>query len=258
MINTVLNLETIQENGHRFRWTPNATWYQGKGVYGGLVFAVIHEAIKRVHSKRLRRLSVDLCKAIIDQATTITICIEHESKHCAFLSFRLEQNGITCAIGTAMCGDARSRDLDMSTIRELPVRNQTALRSDMLPRYAQYFDFFPCTGVPPLDGQTGCGPLLTGGWIAPVAECPRDMTLVLALIDAWWPAMLGRCHTMRPMGTTSFAIDILVAPCSVPGPFYFEAESEGIVDGFETERNRLWDHSGNLLCVARQNIALIK
>ena len=38
------------------------------------------------------------------------------------------------------------------------------------------------------------------------------------------------------MGTTSFAVDLLMGPCPDPGPFYFEAESEGIVDGFETEK----------------------
>ena len=258
MFDTALNLAVLDKPGNTFRWMPEAKWYQGNGVYGGLVFAVICEAIGRTQTRRLRRLSVELCRAVVDVPTTITVNLEHESKRCAFLSFRMVQNETTCAVGTAMCGEPRSCDLDMRDVRELPKLNQTALNADLLPPYARYFHFYPCSGIFPLSGHAGTGPLLTGGWISPIAECQRDLTLCMALVDAWWPAMLGRCRTMRPMGTTSFAVDILMGPCSDPGPFYFEAESEGIVDGFETERNRLWDHEGNLLCVARQNVTLIR
>ena len=100
--------------------------------------------------------------------------------------------------------------------------------------------------------------LKSGGWIRPKFSAPRDHALVAALMDAWWPAALGAARGPRPMGTISFAIDFLDAPCEAEGPFYLEVTSAHISEGYSLEIDTLWDHEGRCLARAQQNIAIIR
>ena len=241
-----------------FRWKPHAAWNQGLGVYGGLTFAHMIQVVGTVSTHPIRRLSVELCAPVLERDVSISLASKRRGGKTEFFSLELLQDGDCVGLAHATCGGVRTRDLDRAPITELPQRHGNTLPDALpMPPFARFFDYEPTRGQIPASGSTDAV-LESGGWLTPRFDAPRDHALVAAVIDAWWPAILGAAPQLRPMGTMSFAMDFLRPPTQEAGPFYLEVSSAHVADGYSLEMNELWDHHGHLLARAQQNIAIIR
>lgn len=243
--------------GH-FTWTADQSWFQGRGIYGGLTFATLVRAIELSTTLPLRRLSVELCAPISDQPCDIRIGQARRGASTEFLTIELKQSEQMMLIGTAVCAVNRDQSIDRSPSHPLPSPNVPPLSANpLMPPFSQHFEYRPTTGELPMSGQT-TDRLRTGGWIQARTGTKRDSALVLGLIDAWWPALFLAVNRPRAMGTISFAVELLNQPTAQCGAFYIESQTEHCVGGYALEENRLWDHNGALLAQAQQRVALIR
>jgi hypothetical protein len=111
------------------------------------------------------------------------------------------------------------------------------------PAFMQHMDFRPVSGTP-FSGV----PAASVGWLG-LVEPPRpSAALLLALVDAWWPASLPMLEVMPRIGTVNFTANLLVDPATVrPGePLLQQSFVTAARDGFASEHRRLWTVDGRL------------
>lgn len=234
-------------------------WYQANGVYGGLIFAQIITAVRRVGLFPIRRLNVDLCAPVTNTVCEIEITESRRGMNSQFLMFTVKQSEKVVTHGTVVCGGDRSNDLEIhhSPIPQPNVPQYPGIpKHPLMPAFTQHFEYWPTLGALPFSRASQ---LSTGGWIRSRHDSILDAEMIVALLDAWWPSMSLGLSKPRPMGTISIAIDLLwndvqenVHPC------FLENISLEVASGYSIEHNRLWRSDGTLLAIAQQNIVLIR
>lgn len=240
--------------------TPHTTdWYQGRSVYGGLVFAQLAHQLKKHSSLPLRRLSIDMCAPVMKGDIQIQITPARVNANSHFFYVALIQSEKIAAHGTAVCGGARRTDFDQQAIaapESIPPAHPPLPYNKLMPAFTQFFEYWPTIGALPFSGATN---LLTGGWIRSRHDTIIDDEMILALIDAWWPCLILATTAPRPMGTISFSIDFAVTePFEQKEPCLIENMSQEISEGYSIESNTLWSAQGKLLARAQQNVVLIR
>ena len=256
-LNKALSFE--RTTTEQFIWEPTSEWYQGRGVYGGLIFAVISKALNEYTQFPIRRLHADNCAPLLAEKTSITIVEKRRGINTQFLSIECLQNGRPVVIATATCGGQRANDLDWHKANK-----QTKLPSSpaiphhpSMPTFTKFFDYWPILGSLPFSKPDS---LVTGGWIRCKEQTELNQPVLCALSDAWWPAVYLSASTPRPMGTISYTIDFThpQLPQSHQSPCLLENKCEEVRDGYSVEFNRLWSADGTLLAMCQQLIAIIK
>ena len=238
-----------------FVWHPDPRWNQGRGIYGGLTFATIVGAVESMTELPIRHLSAELCAPISPKPCMIRLSLKRKGRHTAFFAGELLQEETTVALTHVTCGADRASDLDQHPTRFFPEASGPSIpASGLVPDFSQFFKYWPDHGFP-MSGACE-DTLRTGGWIAPRFESSSTAALIVALIDAWWPAVFTAAKTPRPMGTM-FAVDILDTKTVIEGPTYLQIETQHVANGYAIEIDRLWSKEGRLLGQAQQNIAVI-
>ena len=243
---------------HR-RTLDTASWYQGRGVYGGLVFAQMAVEIANQSRFPMRRLTVDMCAPV----STGSIDIQVQEVRCGansqfFYVACLQQEKVV-AHGTAVCGGNRLGDFDAHNF-EMPESTVPAMQSipqnPLMPTFTQHFEYWPTIGPFPFSRSKD---LNCGGWIRSRHDKTIDVPMILSLMDAWWPSVSLGLNGPRPMGTISFTVDICFdEPFEQVEPCLLYNTCSEVQDGYAVENNMLWSASGKLLGRAQQNVVIIR
>jgi acyl-CoA thioesterase len=245
----------------RFTLDTSSDWYQGRGVFGGVIFAAAARAMT-THvndpSRPLRSLNVEVFAPLQEGTATLHVHTLRAGKNVSTVMLHLNQDSANVAAALAQFGAARSAEVDFDEAKMphvLPPEAVAPIESAMLPpRFARHFEFRPCLGPIPYTGATEA---TSGGWVqAHKHDAPTDAAWMLALIDTWWPAALPRLSTPKAMSTLSFHAHVL-APAPSDGPLLVEKRSTITRDGYSDEDNFLWSRDGRLLLKARQVVALL-
>lgn len=112
-----------------------------------------------------------------------------------------------------------------------------------LPVFTQHLDMRPVRGIP-LSGE----PAVSVGWLGLLQQPTPSEAMLLALVDAWWPASLPILDEMPRLATVNFTANLLVDPATVPagGMLLYESFVTSAADGFASEHRRLWTADGRL------------
>ena len=239
--------------------TPHTEeWYQGRGVYGGLIFAQLAYAVKQHTKLPLRRISVDMCAPVIASDISIQVTTARKGVNSHFFYVSAQQNQKIVAHGTIVCGGPRCPDFDRHQFS--PPGNTPPIfppiTSNAMPAFSCFFDYWLTTGAIPFSKSEN---LRTGGWIRAKGDSLIDDEKILALLDAWWPALVVGMKSPRPMGTISFTADLsLTEPFEQEDPCMIESNSLEVKEGYSIETNLLWSAEGVLLAKAQQNVVIIR
>lgn len=234
-------------------------WYQGRSVYGGLIFAQIAHAVKQYSTLPIRHLNIDICAPVLVGDCTIQVVNARKGVNSHFMYVALLQNEKVAAHGTVICGGARCSDFDIHQFippESTPPQSPPLPKNPMMPAFTQHFEYWPTIGSLPFSQSKD---LRCGGWIGSRHDNLIDDEMILALLDAWWPSLILAIPKPRPMGTISFSVDISVTePFEQTEPCLIENNSLEIQDGYSIERNMLWSADGRLLACAQQNVVIIR
>ncbi len=235
------------------------SWFQGRGVYGGLVFAQLAVQIQQHSRFPMRRLHVDMCAPVATGFIDIAVQLMREGANTQFFQVICRQNDKVVTQGTAVCGGVRVGEFDQHNFErpQVDVPSMPSIpQNPLMPTFTQHFEYWPTIGPFPF---TRSADLNCGGWI----RCRRDQTIdvpmVLALMDAWWPAVSLGLNAPRPMGTISFTVDICFdQPFVQSEPCLLYNTCSEVQDGYAIENNMLWSASGKLLGRSQQNVVIIR
>jgi acyl-CoA thioesterase len=125
------------------------------------------------------------------------------------------------------------------------------------PEFTQHFEY---RGLPPrvfgAAARSGAN-----GWVRAREPGPRcDAPLVVALIDAWWPAAFARMSTPRPMTTLSFTFQLFIDPSTLDPsqPLVYRASNPLAHDGYTLELRELWTADGRAVAQNQQTFVVLK
>ncbi len=246
---SALNIETPHDD----------SWYQGRGVYGGLVFAQMAVEVSKHSHFPLRRLTVDMCAPVLAEEMTIDIQQARVGANSGFYYVACLQNGKVVAHGTAVCGGKRLGDFDQHTF-VMPQRDVPTIPSlpqnPLMPKFTQHFQYWPTNGALPFSRSKE---LECGGWIRSRHDSTIDIPMALSLMDAWWPSVSLGLNGPRPMGTISFTADFCFeAAFQQTEPCLLHNTCLEVQDGYAIENNMLWSSNGKLLARSQQNVVIIR
>lgn len=240
--------------------TPHEeSWYQGRGVYGGLVFAQMAIEVSKHSSFALRRLTVDMCAPVLAQDMHIEVQQARVGANSGFFYIACLQKGKVVAHGTAVCGGKRLGDFDQHTfvMPQSEVPNTPCLpQNPMMPKFTQHFEYWPTIGAFPFSRSSD---LECGGWIRSRHDSTIDVPMALSLMDAWWPSVSLSLNGPRPMGTISFTVDFCFEDSfQQADPCLLHNTCLEVQDGYAIENNMLWSSDGKLLARSQQNVVIIR
>jgi acyl-CoA thioesterase len=239
-------------------------WYQGRGVYGGLVAAILARALSaEVGGDRpARTLSVAFCAPATAGEAEVRVTVERAGRYVTHASARLVRGDAVLATALATFGRARPSAVDHAArpMPALPPPDDVPPGPDALhlPAFCQHFEFRQALGPAPFSGGREAR---LGGWCRPKPAATLDAGLVAALLDAWAPAILSTSPEWAPAASIDLTVQLL-APLpreAAPDAHYaFEARCTRAADGYADELATLWAADGTPLASARQLVALFR
>jgi acyl-CoA thioesterase len=247
----------------RYQGRLSSAWYQGRGVYGGLVGGVLLRSMMRElddPARPPRSFTVHFCAPVFEGEAELTVRRERAGRQVTHLSARLEQGGQVAALASATFAGSRETSLRYTVARPPPVpppADVPPVPDELLPTFARLLDYRWCVGAAPYSGAEEA---LAGGWVRPRAPMPLDAPLAVGLLDAFPPSALARVDGFCPAATMDFTAHFY-APLPLEGAspeaFYLRTGRSTWADaGYTDDLAMLWSEEGRLLAQLRQVAAV--
>jgi acyl-CoA thioesterase len=240
-------------------------WQQGAGAFGGIVLGVIVRALEAaVPDRPLRSLTAEIPAPVQPGKATVEVEILRAGQSVTTAAARLSQDGALMAHAVAILGVARKLEglaahTELSPPTAKSWRDIPPIAPDlpMIPTFAKHFEFRLVDG-PPFRGASKSGAV---GWVRLRDPGPvKDAPLVVAHVDAWWPAEFARLSRQRPMVTAAFSLQMIGGPdaWTTDAPLLHSSRSLAASDGYVTEARELWTEEGALVALNEQTMVVVK
>jgi hypothetical protein len=239
-------------------------WQQERGAFGGMVLGALARAMEASEpepERALRSLSAQLLGPVLPGPADVRVEILRRGSSVSSYDARLVQRGELLARASASFGRPRRYDRRWqppppepgAPWGEVPVLD---IRPPFGPAFARFFEYRP-TG-PMIFG--GGDEAVASGWLRPRRELPAfGAPELVALADAWWPAVFAVEAKPRPAVTLGYALDLSWDGAPPPGdrPLYYRARAVAAAAGFVVEMRELWTAGGRALAFNQQTFVMV-
>ena len=243
----------------------DASWLQGRAIFGGLLGATLGRAFEVLVDdprRRPRSMSMQLAGPVVPGPVTVEASVLRTGKSVTHLSGRIVQEDQPAVVALAAFGSDRDHPLvyseETSPSALSPEEAEPApFIPGVMPEFARHVEFRFCLGHPPFSGAAE--PAM-GGWCRLREPAPPDLVAVAAMLDAWPPPSLAMMRAPAPAATIDLTYHFL-SPLPVPGmaadePFLFTYRSPTIAHGYAEQLGTLWTPRGTLVGRVRQMVAV--
>ncbi|MEB0208592.1 thioesterase family protein [Pseudomonas sp. CCC3.1] len=246
--------------------TISEDWGQGRASFGGLMVALQYEAMRaQVSAERaLRSLAVTFVGPA-EPGVPISFEVEvlREGKAVSQVLGRAVQKGQVVTLVQGSFGAARESVVNVDS---LPAPHMKAPEECPLlpyikgvtPEFMRHLSMGWAVGALPF---TGRGTREMGGWVrfaGDVSEQPLTQTHLLALVDAWPPALLPLLSKPTAGSTLTWTIEFVqpLPEASTLDWCKYLAVIEHARDGYGHVAANLWAPNGELIAISRQTVAI--
>lgn len=254
--------------GGRHRVECDASWKQGRGVYGGLTAALFVRALEAeaAGGQRLVRVTISFTAPLPEGPAEVRVTPVRRARNVSVLSADLVTLGEGVVVASCLATLARPRP--QSTLEHhgwvMPATPPVDATPDgpselYLPAFTSHLELRQSVGARSFAGE---GPARIGGYCRLREPCHADPALVAALLDAWPPAAVALSPERCSVASLELSVHFLVPiprvetePRARPW-FFFDASSDHVEGGLADERAVLFDEHGRALATAHQLIAL--
>lgn len=238
-------------------------WGQGRATFGGLVAALMQHHLERSISgdRVLRSASIIFVGPVAAGEVTLRSELIRSGKSVLQAECRALQNGQVVGMLLACFGGARESRLAIqapAAPQFRPPQDCTALPwiPGVTPDFTQQFEMRWNQGDLPFTGGERAD---IGGWVRlrePVANITA--AVVMALVDAWPPTVLGMFKTPAPISTLSWSLEFLAPAHAVAGDGWWQylADTDTARDGYVHAHSSLWSPAGELVAINRQTVTV--
>ncbi|MFV8782375.1 thioesterase family protein [Microbulbifer sp. SA54] len=246
-----------------------AGWTQGRATFGGLAAALLYEAIDEELSRTvdpgipLRSLALSFVAPAEVGELNASVTTLRAGRSVAQIEARASQGQQVVTAALASFGRPRPSTIAVSPAAapEFPAPEDCQALpyiEGMTPEFTRHFDYRITAGGLPFSGASE--PRL-GGWVrfkAPTGAA--SISHLLALIDAWPPAVLPMLKQVAPASSLAWTVEIMQSAqeqaASGEEWWQYMAEVDQAGDGYGVTQARLWDSRGNLVALSRQTVTV--
>lgn len=236
-------------------------WLQGRGLFGGLVTAVLIRALEAsAPGRALRSLTAELCGPAQPGAVELLVEPLRIGSAASTLAVRLVQGGQVQAHAVGVLGEERGTVPDATHLAAPDRLDWRAVEPSLIgpplgPDFCRHVEYRSIS-VPFSGGR----PEVMGWLRFRRPGNPRDVAYLAGCIDAYWPAVFTSSDAPRPVATIAFTFQPLgdFAGLDPDAPMYFRSAVPASRGGYEVEFRELWGHDGRLLALNQQTICVIK
>jgi len=239
-------------------------WTQGRATFGGLVAAILYEkmAAEVDPDASLRSLTISFVGPVAAGAIESSAATLRAGRSVTQVEGHIRQEGSVVLAGLASFGKGRKSNINVATDSAPEFRapgNSEALPyiPGVVPEFTQKFDYRIARGQLPFSGSSDTR---LGGWVRfrDGSKEPVTIAHMLALIDAWPPAILPMLKQPAPASSLTWTVEF-IEPLPQLGAdqwWQYLAEVEQAADGYGVVQARLWDAEGRLVAFTRQTVTV--
>jgi len=239
-------------------------WAQGRASFGGIIAALVFDRMERVVApgRAMRSMQVSFVGPVTpDVPVEIDAEILREGKAVSQVQGRILQEGEVKLVCLASFGGDRESKVVVTPLAApdaTPVDDCQGLPyiKGMTPEFTQHIEMRWAFGAFPFSGKGGRE---MGGWMQ-FREPPETITdaHVVALIDAWPPAVLPHLKERVPASSLSWAMDIMhPRPAIAPGDWLlYRATIDQAASGYGHTQAGIWTQKGELVALSRQTVTV--
>lgn len=256
--------------------TIPAGWTQGRATFGGLAAALLYQPVETtlesatqgtIADTPLRSLTISfVAPAEVGELQTRTRVLR-AGRSAVQIEAHANQGEQVVTAALASFGKPRQSTIGISpnpAPQFSPPEQCEALPyiEGLVPEFTQHFDYRLAAGALPFTGSSE--PRL-GGWIRfRESAGPATTAHLLALIDAWPPAVLSMLKDLAAASSLTWTVEMMPAAHRTKAAanadsgewWQYLAEVEQAEDGYAAIRARLWDSNGQLMALSRQTVTV--
>jgi len=243
-----------------------ASWAQGRAIFGGLMVALMHEAMRaRLGEGRpVRSLAITFVGPAAPQVPiSFEVEVLREGKAVSTLLGRAVQAGQVVTVVQGSFGDGRPSVVD---VRARPAMEMKPLEQSagelpyikgVTPEFMRHVDLRWAIGGLPFSGNSA---RQMGGWVRlrDVADEPVNEAHLLALVDAWPPSLLPHLKQPAAGSTLTWTIEFIqpVPRLSTLDWCRYCVDTEYARDGYGHASAALRTAEGELIALSRQTVTV--
>ncbi|SDT44615.1 thioesterase family protein [Pseudomonas fuscovaginae UPB0736] len=243
-----------------------ADWAQGRASFGGLVVALQYEAMRaRVSLERpVRSLAVTFVGPV-EPLVPVSFEVEvlREGKAVSQVLGRAVQNGQVVTLVQGSFGASRASAVAVEAepaplIKHWEQCQEIPYVKGVTPEFTQHLSLRWGVGGFPFSGNTS---RQMGGWArlrGDVREEPLSETHLLALVDAWPPALLSHLKQMAAGSSLTWTIEFVQPLLELTTLDWckYLAVIEHARDGYGHVAAALWSPDDRLIALSRQTVTI--
>jgi acyl-CoA thioesterase len=244
-------------------------WAQGRASFGGLMAALVYEAM-RAHvpaGRPARSLAITFVgPAEPDVPVSFQVEVLREGKAVSQVLGRALQNGQVVTLVQGSFGAARESAIRVVAepapqIKPVEDCQELAYVRNVTPEFTRFLAMRWGIGGLPFSNSPSRE---MGGWVrlreageAGEAQ-PVSEAHLLALVDAWPPAVLSHLQAPAPGSSLTWTIEFVqpVAELNTRDWCLYRAQIEHARDGYGHIAAALWSPRGELLAISRQTVTV--
>ena len=243
-----------------------ASWGQGRAGFGGLVAALVYEAMQAQvpEGRPVRSLAITFVgPLLVDTPVSFEAEVLREGKAVSQVLGRAVQNGQVVTLVQGSFGAARASAIQVAAEPAPampPVEECKELRyvPGVTPEFTRYLAMRWGIGGQPFTGNPSRE---MGGWVRQRGEVEREPVTVshlLALVDAWPPAVLSYLKGFAPGSSLTWTIEFVqpVPQLDTHEWCQYRAVIEHARDGYGHCAAALWTAKGELVALSRQTVTV--
>ncbi|MEO4046613.1 thioesterase family protein [Pseudomonas sp. CAU 1711] len=239
-----------------------ALWGQGRAAFGGLVAAMLYEAmrLKVAPGKPVRSLAVTFVAPLqMGEATAFEVEVLREGKSVSQVLGRAVQNGAVVAMAQGSFGAARESAVRVvaepaPAMKAVEECQELGYIPGVTPEFTRFLAMRWGEGGMPFSNNQSRS---MGGWVRLRSDVSYDRVSeahLLALVDAWPPVVLAHLSKPAPGSSLTWTIEFVhpIPSLTTHDWCLYRAEIEHAADGYGHIAARLWTADGQLLALSRQ------
>ena len=241
-----------------------ASWAQGRATFGGLVAAVVARQMQQAVTgdRAMRALQISFVGPVAaDEPVQIEVEVLREGKAVSQVQGRMLQQGEVRLAMLGSFGGSRASAVAVAGDRAPEVASADSLKAlphlpGITPDFIQHLDMRWTFGGLPFSGSDSRE---MGGWMR-FREQPKALTdaHLVALVDAWPPALLPHLKQPAPASSLSWTLEFVYPrPTLAPDDWLlYRASIDQAAAGYGHTQAQIWNASGELVALSRQTVTV--
>jgi acyl-CoA thioesterase len=243
----------------------DSSWGQGRSIFGGISAALILTHIESqtgLGDRDLRSVAVQFCGATTaDEPCELSYQVLSEGKSIVQVQGILKQNGNIITLLNACFGFTRDSSLSVNADTITPKKhfsqcNAMPHMTGVVPDFIQHLDLHFTSGAFPFSGTDKTQ---VTGWMG-FKDAPSSFTdsAILALIDAWPPAVLPMLKKPAPASSVTWSVEFIMprAQLASDDKLYYVCDIKQADLGYAHTEGQVYHPNGQLLALTRQLVTI--